>query len=345
VVYTPLHGAGNVPVRELLRQTGLCKLHIVKEQEQADGNFPTVQTPNPEDFGAFSMAIDLANEVKADIILATDPDSDRLGIALREQSGEFRHLTGNQIGSLLLHYILSSLKEKNALNEHGIVAKSIVTTKLANKICEGFGIKCFEVLTGFRFISEIIAECDDSPVCEFIFGFEESHGFLAGSYARDKDAICAAMLLVEAVAYYKTKGKTLLDVLNELYEKYGYFIEVTKSYTAKGMDGMKRISDTMQDLRNEKKTEIAGQKIIAIEDYKTGKSINQQDDSETDLSLPESDVVRIILECGWLCVRPSGTEPKLKAYLGINAKVKDEAQELFDSVLRELCGWLDARLG
>lgn len=345
VVYTPLHGAGAVPVRELLSLTGLCKLHTVKEQEQADGNFPTVDCPNPEDFSAFSMAINLANEVKADIILATDPDSDRLGIALREQSGEFKHLTGNQIGSLLLYYILSSLKEKNSLNKQGVVAKSIVTTKLADKICEDYGIKCIEVLTGFRFISEIIAECDDSPVCEFIFGFEESHGFLAGSYARDKDAICAAMLIVEAVAFYKTKGKALLDVLNELYEKYDFYIEKTKSYTAKGMDGMKRIADTMQEIRNEKKTEIAGQKVIAIEDYKTGKSVNPFENSESDLSLPESDCVRILLECGWLCIRPSGTEPKLKAYLGINAKTQQEAQGLFDAVFNEMCGWISARLG
>ncbi|HHT86937.1 MAG TPA: phospho-sugar mutase [Clostridiales bacterium] len=345
VVYTPLHGAGLVPVRELLVQTKLCRLHIVKEQEEPNGNFPTVKTPNPEDFSAFELAVKLADQVGADLILATDPDSDRLGVAVRDNIGKFVHLTGNQIGCLLLYYILSSLKEKDALNPNGMIVKSIVSTKLADKICEDFCVKCVEVLTGFRFIAEKIAESDDSPTSEFIFGFEESYGFLAGSYVRDKDAICASMLMVEAFAYYKSIGKTLFDVLNEMYERYGYFVEATKSYEVQGIDGMKRIADTMTALRNESMQEIAGQSIVAVEDYKAGKSRCVKTGRESDLVFPESDVIRIILENGWLSIRPSGTEPKLKAYFGISSKSKEEAKAIFDAVFNEVCGWLDTHIG
>ena len=248
IVYTPLHGTGYVPVRTILKRVGINNVSVVEEQALPNGDFPTVKAPNPEDPNAFTLSFELADKVGADAILATDPDADRLGAAVRKKDGTFMVLTGNKIGSLLIHYILSSKKEAGTLN-NALVVKSLVSTRMADKICEHFNVEIRDVLTGFRYISEQIALCKETKEREFVFGFEESYGFLAGTYSRDKDGICAAMLLAEACVYYKEQGKTLYDVLVEMYETYGYYDESVRSYTLEGKEGIERIGNAMVMLR------------------------------------------------------------------------------------------------
>lgn len=316
LVYTPLHGSGCVPVKEILKRIGLCNVSVVAEQEAPDGSFPTVKAPNPEDPNAFTLAFDLANKVGADLILGTDPDSDRLGAAVRKDDGRFAVLTGNQIGSILIHYILSTLKEKGRLPENGLVVKSIVSTMMADAICAHFGVEMRHVLTGFRFISEQIAYCERTGEKEFLFGFEESYGFLKGSFARDKDAICASMMLAEAAVVYAQQGKNLYDVLQEMYAMYGFYGESVKSYTLKGKEGLEKIAAAMETLRNAPMDTVGGIKVLSFEDLKKG-TVLYSDGRLEKASLPSSNVLRFFLEedC-WLCVRPSGTEPKLKLYIG-----------------------------
>lgn len=324
IVYTPLHGSGNVPVREILRRIGIKNISVVKEQEEPDGSFPTVKAPNPEDPNAFTLAFDLANKTGANLILATDPDSDRLGAAVRRRDGRFQVLTGNQIGSILIHYILSTRNEQGTLPGNGLVVRSIVSTRMADAICAYYGVELREVLTGFRFISEQIAESLETKEHTFLFGFEESYGFLSGCFSRDKDAICAAMLLAEAATVYEFQGRNLYDVLQEMYAKYGFYGEAVKSYTLKGKEGLEKIAGAMRALRADKIAQFGGVRVIKSEDIQSG-TVTYPDGREEKCPLPKSNVLRYFTEGdGWLCVRPSGTEPKLKLYIG--AKGSSEAE-------------------
>ena len=324
IVYTPLHGSGNVPVREILRRIGIKNISVVKEQEEPDGSFPTVKAPNPEDPNAFTLAFDLANKTGANLILATDPDSDRLGAAVRRRDGRFQVLTGNQIGSRLIHYILSTRNEQGTLPGNGLVVRSIVSTRMADAICAYYGVELREVLTGFRFISEQIAESLETKEHTFLFGFEESYGFLSGCFSRDKDAICAAMLLAEAATVYELQGRNLYDVLQEMYAKYGFYGEAVKSYTLKGKEGLEKIAGAIRALRADKIAQFGGVRVVKSEDIQTG-TITYPDGREEKCPLPKSNVLRYFTEGdGWLCVRPSGTEPKLKLYIG--AKGSSEAE-------------------
>lgn len=340
LVYTPLHGSGCVPVRTLLSRLGV-PVHVVPEQEKPDSAFPTVKAPNPEDPNAFALAIPLADKVGADVILATDPDSDRLGVAVRKKNGTFDVLTGNQIGSLLIHYLLSARKEKGTLPENGIVVKSLVSTRMADAICAHFGVTCRDVPTGFRFISEIIDRCERTGEETFLFGFEESYGFLAGSFSRDKDAICASMLVTEACVYYRQKGMTLYDVLCEMYRTYGYYKESVKSYTLAGKEGIERIRGAMAALRQDCPVEFGGVPVETEEDLRSGICRNLVTGSEQPAAVQGADILRYSLVGGaWICVRPSGTEPKLKLYIGANAA--EEAG--VDALLKQLTAGADARL-
>lgn len=344
IVYTPLHGSGNVPVREILKRIGLSNISVVKEQEAPDGSFPTVKAPNPEDPNAFTLAFDLANKAGANLILGTDPDSDRLGAAVRRRDGRFQVLTGNQIGSILIHYILSTRSERGTLPQNGFVVRSIVSTRMADAICACYGVELREVLTGFRFISEQIAESLESGEHTFLFGFEESYGFLSGCFARDKDAICAAMLLAEAAAVYALQGKNLYDVLQEMYAKYGFYGEAVKSYTLKGKDGLEKIAGAMKALRAEKVDGFGGVKAVRSEDLQAG-TISYPDGREENSPLPKSNVLRYALEGeGWLCVRPSGTEPKLKLYIGARGGSEAELKAKLDELMTAADGMISGLL-
>lgn len=335
LVYTPLHGSGNVPVREILKRIGMTKVAVVTEQEAPDGAFPTVKAPNPEDPNAFTLAFALAEQVGASVILGTDPDSDRLGVAVRRNDGSWAVLTGNQIGSILVHSLLSSYRAMGKLPENGLVVRSIVSTRLADAICRSFGVTVREVLTGFRFISEQIARCEETKEETFLFGFEESYGFLAGGFARDKDAICAAMLVAEACVLYHERGMTLYDALMEIYRTYGFYRESVKSYTLEGKAGIEKIRAATATLRREPFAEIGGVRVVETTDFlepeKTG--------------YPRSDVLRFTLENGaWVIVRPSGTEPKLKLYIGANAETEAETEEQLSTLLRTVDDRLTALL-
>lgn len=343
IVYTPLHGSGNKPVQKILALSGAANVHIVAAQQQPDGDFPTVSAPNPEDPKAFYLADKLAHELGADIIIATDPDSDRMGIAVRDNAGEYRVLSGNKIGSLLLYYILSSMRERGALPKDAFAVKSIVSTRLADDICAHFGIKLISVPTGFRFISELIEQSRSSGQGSFVFGFEESYGFLAGGFARDKDAVCAAMLAAEACAYYKSLGKTLLDALEDIYSICGCHAESAKSYTLSGKAGIERIAAAMQGLRAAVPREFAGIAVEKFEDMRSGAALCFQNGEA--LPCPSDtrgmDAVRFLLAGGaWICVRPSGTEPKLKLYIGTKAENVNQANAL----LNKLTAAADAKL-
>ena len=339
IVYTPLHGSGLVPVVTLLSRVGVSNVSVVKEQELPDGAFPTVKAPNPEDPNALKLAIELAQSIGADVVLGTDPDADRLGVAVRPAGGAFQVLSGNQIGSLLLHYLLSSLFEKGELPKNGLVVKSIVTTRMADAICARFGIQIEDVLTGFRFISEKIEECVRTGEKKFLFGFEESFGFLAGGFSRDKDAVCAAMLLSEACVYYREQGKTLYDVIEEMYRTYGYYKDAVKSYTLMGKEGIERIGGAMRALRQNPPAAFGTLKVEYAEDFTKNERVQAETGTVSPIGLPNSDVLRYFLEGGaWICVRPSGTEPKLKIYIGANAPTQAQT----DALLNELTTKADA---
>lgn len=335
LVYTPLHGSGNVPVREILTRIGVTNVTVVKEQEAPDGDFPTVKAPNPEDPNAFTLAFRYAEEVGATVIIGTDPDSDRLGLAVKKTDGTWAVLTGNQIGAILIHSLLSSYKATGKLPENGLIVRSIVSTRLADAISARFGVECREVLTGFRFISEQIADCERTHARTFLFGFEESYGFLAGGFARDKDAICAAMLVAEACVIYAEKGMTLYDALTEIYETYGYYREKVKSYTLEGKEGIEAIKNAMARLREHPLTAIAGTAVTRTEDF----------EKPEETGLPRSNVLRMTLDDGaWITVRPSGTEPKLKLYVGAHAATDEAVQRRLDELMNELDATLSVLL-
>jgi len=329
IVYTPLHGSGNVPVRRILKEIGITGVSVVKEQELPDGNFPTVKVPNPEDPNAFTLAIKLANEVGAEVCFATDPDCDRLGVAVRQKDGSFRLLTGNQIGCLMLYYILSTKKD---LGKHPAVVKSIVSTQLAKPICDAYGVELFDVLTGFKFIGEMIQQFEDTGSHTFLFGFEESYGYLSGTFVRDKDGVNASLLIAEAAAYYKSKGKTLSDIMEEIFSTYGYYLEHVESASMPGADGVKKMGEIMTAIRENPPKAIGGVKVDAVLDILKGTKVNADGTAEK-LPYSQSNVLYFALNGGgFVCIRPSGTEPKIKLYVNVNHKDKATADTLLAEV-------------
>lgn len=336
IVYTPLHGSGNVPVRRILKEIGITNVSVVKEQEMPDPNFSTIKVPNPEDPDAFTLGIKLANEVGADAIFGTDPDCDRLGVAVREKDGSFRLLTGNQIGCLMLNYILSGKKELGTLPANGAAVKSIVSTELARPICAAYGVDLYDTLTGFKFIGEKIQQFEDDGSHTFLFGFEESYGFLSSTFVRDKDGVNASLLIAEAAAYYRTKGKTLSDVMEDIFKTYGYYLEHVTSTTLPGIDGLKLMADIMARVRKDPPKEIGGVKVAHVKDFLAGTDTDLATGAVEKMDYPESDVLYFALEGGhFVCVRPSGTEPKIKLYVNVNHKEEAQAKALLDNLTRE----------
>ena len=329
IVYTPLHGTGNIPARRILKELGFENVYVVKEQELPDGDFPTVSYPNPEAAEAFELGLKLAKEVDADLVLATDPDADRLGVRVKDKNGEYHDLTGNMSGCLLANYEISQRKAVNgSLPKDGALIKTIVTTNLADAIAKGYGVKLIEVLTGFKFIGQQILGFEKSGKGSYLFGFEESYGCLIGTYARDKDAIVATMALCEAAAYYKTQGKTLWDAMIEMYEQFGYYKDDIKAVTMKGIEGLQKIQDIMNSLRQNPPAEFAGHKVVAVRDYKADTIKNLETGEVTPTGLPNSNVLYYELtNDAWVCVRPSGTEPKVKFYYGVKGTSLADADE------------------
>lgn len=340
IVYTPLHGTGNIPVRRVLERLGFKQVYVVEEQAVPDGNFPTVSYPNPEDPKAFEMALELANKVKADIVLATDPDADRLGVyALDTKTGEYKSFTGNMSGMLIGEYILSEKKKLGTLPKNGALIKTIVTTNMADVIAKAFDVKLIEVLTGFKYIGEQIKLFEENNTYEYIFGLEESYGCLAGTYARDKDACVAVMLLCEVAAWCKKNNMTLVDNMNRIYEEYGYFKEGLHSITLKGIDGVEKIKAIMDKLKGDAPKTIGGFKVLAVRDYNNSVRKDLITGEESKLDLLKSNVVYFELDNdAWCCARPSGTEPKIKFYFGVKGKSQKEADELLEKVKTDLLG-------
>ncbi|OUM99261.1 MAG: phosphoglucomutase [Paenibacillaceae bacterium ZCTH02-B3] len=331
IVYTPLHGAGNVPVRETLRRAGFTRVHVVAEQEKPDGAFPTVKSPNPEERGAFDLAIAQAERLGADLVLGTDPDADRLGVVVKNEEGRYVVLSGNQTGALIVHYLLTTLKEQGRLPANGAVVKTVVTGEMGADIARSFGCRVFNTLTGFKYIGEKITQFERTGEHTFLFGYEESYGYLAGTYARDKDAVVAALLVCEAAAYWKSKGKSLYGVLLDLYERYGAYLERLESRTLKGKDGLERIRAIMEDWRSRPPAEVAGVRVSGTEDYKDGLN-----------GLPPENALKFLLEDGsWFCLRPSGTEPKIKIYFGVRRKELKEAEDALERLVAAVMARVD----
>jgi phosphoglucomutase len=338
IVYTPLHGTGNRPVRRVLKEVGFEHVSVVTQQEKADPDFPTVKLPNPEEQEAFTLALKLADAIQADIIIGTDPDCDRVGAVVKNRQGEYEILTGNQTGVLLIDYILSSKKEKGELPQNGVIIKTIVTSQMGAQIAQNYGVDTLDTLTGFKFIGEKIQEFEETEVKKFLFGYEESYGYLAGTFVRDKDAVIASLLICEMAAYYKMRGLTLYDVLMKLYAQYGYYKEDLQSVTLKGKDGLDKMQKILDALRSHPPKVVAGKKIDCIQDYQIGKSYDITRREEKNIDLPRSNVLHFTLQdSSWFCVRPSGTEPKIKIYFSVIGETMEEAEKklegLKDSVM------------
>ncbi|MDO4553539.1 MAG: phospho-sugar mutase [Lachnospiraceae bacterium] len=330
IVYTPLHGTGNIPARRVLAELGFENVYVVPEQELPDGEFPTVSYPNPEAEEAFTLALKLAKEKDADLVLATDPDADRLGVYVKDAEGEYRVLTGNMSGCLLADYTIGQIKARDGkLPEDGALISTIVTTNMAGAIARGYGINFIEVLTGFKYIGQQILGFENAGKGTYLFGFEESYGCLIGTHARDKDAIVATMALCEAAAFYKEQGKTLWDAMVDMYEKYGYYKDSIKAITLAGKEGLEKIASILEQLRKNPPAEIAGYKVLSARDYKEDTIKNLATGEVTPTGLPSSNVLYYDLEDdAWLCVRPSGTEPKIKFYYGVKGTSLENAEEL-----------------
>ncbi|WP_445291064.1 phospho-sugar mutase [Bacillus cereus] len=330
IVFTPLHGTSNISVRRGLKEVGFTDVTVVKEQELPDPNFSTVKSPNPEEHAAFEYAIRDGEKVGADVLIATDPDADRLGVAVRNHNGEFQVLTGNQTGALMLDYLLSQKKENGTLPENGVVLKTIVTSEIGRTIAKAYGLDTVDTLTGFKFIGEKIRQYEESGQYEFQFGYEESYGYLIRPFCRDKDAVQSVLFACEVAAYYKSQGKTLYDGLLEVFEKYGFFREDLVSLTLKGKDGAEKIQEMMATFRENPPKEVAGLTVVAVEDYKASIVTSLQDGHKEEIHLPKSNVLKYQLEDGsWFCLRPSGTEPKIKFYFG----VKDSSLQISEQKL------------
>lgn len=333
IVFTPLHGTANKLVQEGLKQFGFKNVTVVKEQEHPDPNFSTVKSPNPEEHAAFELAIKYGKEIDADILLGTDPDSDRLGVAVKNAEGEYQVLTGNQTGAVMLHYLLSQKAEKGLLPENGIVLKTIVTSEIGRAIAESFGVPTFDTLTGFKFIGEKIKEYEKTGKHTFLFGYEESYGYLIGDFVRDKDAVQAAIFAAEVAAFYKAQEKSLYDALMEIFEKYGYYKEALSSLTLKGKDGAEQIANILEEFRSNPPKEIAGIRVTAVEDYKASIRKQLSNGKLNPISLPKSNVLKYFLEDGsWFCVRPSGTEPKCKFYFAVKGSSLNESEQLVNNL-------------
>ena len=326
IVYTPLHGTGNMPVQRILKEIGFENVYIVKEQEQPDGHFPTVSYPNPEDPKAFTLALELAKKVDADIILANDPDADRLGIYVKDtKTGEYIQFNGNMTGNLIAEYILSQKKATGTLPENGAIIKTIVSSNMTDAIANEYGVKLFATLTGFKNIAKIIRGFEQDHSYECVYSYEESYGCIIGTHARDKDGIVAVMTVCEAAAYYKMHGLTLWDQMNEMYKKYGYYKEKQMSITLKGIEGAEEIKKMMENMRNNPPKELAGLKVKSFGDY-SKQEIIDENGNKTSTGLPKSNVLYFDLENNaWICVRPSGTEPKIKFYMGVCGNSMEDA--------------------
>ena len=330
IIYTPIHGSGLMPIKRVLTELGFEKLSIVKEQEKADGDFPTTPYPNPEAKQVFELALEMAKDINPDIIFGTDPDADRIGVIVKDNSGEYKVLTGNETGMLLAHYMLKSLKDRNELPENAAVIKTIVTTEAVKNIVESFNAKLIDTLTGFKYIGEKIKEFEETNSNTFIFGLEESYGYLAGTFVRDKDAVVAATLITEMTLYYKEKGLTLYEALINLYEEYGYTKETLVSIELQGKEGQAKIAKCIDTLRNDKVTEINGIKVVKAFDYKLSEEVSYENNNviKSEINLPKSNVLKYILEDdSWFVVRPSGTEPKMKVYLSIVGESLKSSEE------------------
>lgn len=340
VVYTPLHGTGLMLTKRALDQAGFTGLQVVSEQAVPDGDFTTVKSPNPEEAGAFEYAIRLGEETKADVLLATDPDADRMGAAVRQPDGTYQVITGNQIAAILLDYLLFAHQKAGTLPANAAAVKSIVSSELPTVIAEHYGAKMVNVLTGFKFIAEQIKNYEETNAHTFMFGFEESYGYLVQPFVRDKDAIQAVLLLTEVAAHFKSEGKTLYDGLQALYEKYGYFLEKTISVTVQGLEGPAKIKALLDGLRKEVPSNFGGIKVALAQDF----SVNQQVDTQgvvSEIGLPTSNVLKYILEDGsWIAVRPSGTEPKIKFYMGVKATTQEEAEEKLAKFQKDLDAYI-----
>ena len=346
IVYSPLHGTGNVPARRVLKELGFENVYVVKEQELPDGNFPTVSYPNPEAKEAFELGLKLAKEVDADLVLATDPDADRLGVYVRDaKSGDYKVLTGNMSGCLLADYEITQRKEVYGLPEDGYLIKTIVTTNMADAIAKANGVGLIEVLTGFKFIGQQILGFETSGKGEYLFGFEESYGCLIGTHARDKDAIVATMALCEAAAYYKTQGKTLWDAMIDMYEKYGYYKDDIQSITLKGIEGLEKIQQILETLRKNPPVKIGAYEVLRARDYKADTIKDLATGEVTATGLPNSNVLYYELsEDAWLCVRPSGTEPEVKFYYGIKGVSLEDADEKSAELGKKVLAMIDEML-
>ena len=346
IVYTPLHGTGNIPARRVLAELGFENVYVVPEQELPDGNFPTVSYPNPEAAEAFELALKLAKEKDADLVLATDPDADRLGVYVKDtKSGEYITLTGNMSGCLLGEYELSQIKELSGIPADGALIKTIVTTNMADAIAKYYDVKLIEVLTGFKFIGQQILGFENTGKGTYLFGFEESYGCLIGTHARDKDAIVATMALCEAAAYYKTQGKTLWDAMVDMYEKYGYYKDDVKSITLKGIEGLAKIQEILDGLRNETPAQVGSYKVLSARDYKLDTIKDMATGEVKPTGLPKSNVLYYDLsDDAWLCVRPSGTEPKVKFYYGVKGTSLEDAAKKSEALGAEVLAMINAKM-
>ena len=343
IIYTPLHGTGNIPARRVMKEIGFENVYVVPEQELPDGNFPTVSYPNPEAAEAFELGLKLAKEKNADLVLATDPDADRLGVYVKDtKSGEYIPLTGNMSGSLLCDYVLSQKQAKHEIPADGQVIKSIVSTNLVDAVAKHYGCELVEVLTGFKYIGQQILMEEQTGKGKYMFGMEESYGCLIGTYARDKDAISATAALCEAAAYYKDKGMTLWDAMIAMYEKYGYYKDTVKSIGLKGIEGLAKIQEIMEQFRKNPPREMAGWQVLSARDYKAGTITDTADGTVTPTGLPSSNVLYYDMNDGaWLCIRPSGTEPKIKFYYGVKGSSLADADAKSEKLGGELMALVD----
>lgn len=338
IIYTPIHGSGNIPVRTMLKRLGYTNVTVVKEQEKPDGNFPTAPYPNPEVPQVFDIAVEMAKTVQPDLIFGTDPDCDRIGVIVKEDSGEYKVLTGNQVGVLLSDYMLNARKETGVLSGKDTLIKTIVTTEMAARVAENYDAQIMNVLTGFKYIGEKIEQFERTGSNNFVLGFEESYGYLSGGFVRDKDAVIAATLIAEMALYYKTKGMNLAQALHGLFEKYGYYKEQLISITMEGKDGQEQIAAMITNLRNDMPKEVNGVKIAVSEDYKLSEHVENATGAKSVINLPKSNVLKFILEDNsWFVIRPSGTEPKVKIYasvVGKNAADADARSEEFVKAIK-----------
>ena len=342
IIYTPIHGSGNVPVRAMLKRLGYENVTVVKEQELPDGNFPTTPYPNPESPQVFEIAVEMAKTVQPDLIFGTDPDCDRIGVIVKEESGEYKVLTGNQVGVLLCEYMLNARKETGVLSSKDTLIKTIVTTEMAARVAENYDAQIMNVLTGFKYIGEKIEQFEQTGSNNFVLGFEESYGYLSGGFVRDKDAVIAATLIAEMALYYKTKGMNLAQALHGLFEKYGYYKEQLISITMEGKDGQEQIAAMITNLRNNMPKEVNGVKIAVSEDYKLSEHVENSTGTKSVIDLPKSNVLKFILEDNsWFVIRPSGTEPKVKIYASVVGKDSADAEAKSEEFVAAIKGILN----